>query len=117
MSWQVRIPGQPPSVNHMYERGYRKIRKSPGAEAYQAAATLIVRTSRPSGWTYESGFVRLVYDLHLKRDIDCDNILKALNDAIAVGLGMNDRYFLPCVRSKEIGVQNPYVDITVEYAT
>ena len=109
------IPGQPPSVNHMYERGYKKIRKTDGAEAYQAAATYIVRTTRPSGWRHTDGYIRLTYDLHLQRDMDCDNILKALNDAIAVGLDVNDKWFLPCVRSKEFGIKNPSVTVTVDY--
>jgi Holliday junction resolvase RusA-like endonuclease len=47
--------------------------------------------------------------------MDCDNVLKALNDAIAIGLGVNDKVFLPCVRSKEIGIKSPRVIVTVEY--
>lgn len=117
MSWQVVIPGQPPSVNHMYARGNprRPVRKTANAEAYQAAATLIVRTTRPSGWAYTEGYIRLMYDLELQRDMDCDNVLKALNDAIAIGLGVNDKVFLPCVRSKEVGVKHPQVIVTVDY--
>jgi Holliday junction resolvase RusA-like endonuclease len=114
MNWQFTVEGQPPSVNHMYARTRTGgVRKSPGVEAYQAGVTLIARTSAPSGWNTGWGFVRLEYEFRLKRDIDCDNLLKALNDAIAVGLGINDRLFLPCVRSKEIGVKNPSVTVTV----
>jgi Holliday junction resolvase RusA-like endonuclease len=91
------------------------IRKSSGAESYQAGVTLIARTARPSGWKYEKGFVRLQYEFRLKRDIDCDNLLKALNDALAVALGMDDRFFLPCVKSKEVGVKDPNVTVTVNY--
>jgi Holliday junction resolvase RusA-like endonuclease len=116
MSWQFVVPGQPPSVNHMYARTRAGgVRKSSGVEAYQAGVTLIARTSRPSGWKYDFGFVRLEYEFRLKRDIDCDNLLKALNDAIAVALEMNDRFFLPCVKSKEIGVKDPDVRVTVVY--
>jgi Holliday junction resolvase RusA-like endonuclease len=119
VSWQIVLPGQPPSVNHMYEIVYAgrhpRISKKAEVGTYQAGVTLITRTSRPSGWKYEGGFVRLTYDFHLKRDIDCDNLLKAINDAVAVALETNDRYFLPCVRSKEIGVESPSVTITVDY--
>jgi len=116
MNWQFTVPGQPVSVNHMYERTARGgIRKADGVEAYQAGVTYIARTARPSGWKYNGGFVRIYYEFRLKRDIDCDNSQKALNDALAIALEMNDRNFLPCVKSKEVGVKDPSVTVTVEY--
>jgi Holliday junction resolvase RusA-like endonuclease len=33
---------------------------------------------------------------------DADNLLKALNDAIAKALNVDDKVFLPCVRSKAV---------------
>jgi hypothetical protein len=102
-------------VNHAYEpqTAYRKTRaganvpytrigKNEAATAYQYAAALIVGTARPSGWTWQGGYLRLVYRFYLSRDADCDNLLKILNDAIARKIDVNDRWFLPMVMSKRI---------------
>jgi len=80
---------------------FRTLAKTPEATAYQEAATLIVRTAKPSGWK-PGEVVRLRYRMYLKRRQDADNSLKALNDAIAAALHIDDMVFLPCVISKEI---------------
>lgn len=112
MSWTVTIPGQPPSTNHMYKigRGFRrggiaypKMVKAEGVEEYQQTAAMLVRLARPSGWKWDGGLLRLSYRFHLIDNVDCDNLLKALNDAIADALDINDRWFLPCVESKTWG--------------
>lgn len=99
--WCFTIPGRAPSVNHLYQPGrtFGSRRKAPGVEAWQAAVAHIVRSARPRGWT-ATGQVRVVIDLCVCRDIDADNVLKALLDAVAPALGINDRDILPCVRSK-----------------
>ena len=51
---------------------------------------------------------------HLKRDIDCDNALKALNDAIAHALNVNDKAFLPSVEAKWTGENDPFVIVEIE---
>lgn len=115
MSWRITIPGQPPTINHAYEpqTRYRKasdgrnipytgIGKNASATAYQSAAALITGVARPSGWTWQGGYIRLVYRFYLSRDADCDNLLKILNDAIARKIDVNDRWFLPMVMSKRI---------------
>ena len=109
------IDGQPPSVNHMYKlaRGTRRIVKDPDVAAYQVGVTLIVRTSRPKGFP-PPGQIRIRYWFELARDIDCDNALKALNDAIALGLGVDDKRFLPCVEAKTIGSKRPLVRVVME---
>lgn len=122
-SWSVSIPGQPPSVNHMYRivkqfrrNGvpYRTLAKTPEATAYQQAATLIVRTARPTGWK-PGTTVRLRYRMYLAKNQDADNSLKALNDAIANALGIDDMAFLPCVISKEVVPANQArVEVTID---
>lgn len=117
MSFEFTIPGQPPSVNHMYHvvRGTRRLAKIKDVENYQAYATMIARTAKPSGWKYDGGFIRLRYWFEVSRDIDCDNALKALNDAIAIALDVNDRNILPCVIDKVVKSKTPNVRIEVLY--
>jgi len=111
VSWKVTIPGQPPSSNHAYKvvrikRGggvpFHTLAKTAEATAYQQGVRLIVAAAKPSGWRPE-GQIRLRYRLFLDRDIDCDNVSKILNDAIARALDVNDKIFLPCYEHKETG--------------
>lgn len=131
MSWKIEVPGQPPTVNHAYEpqtkyrqrKGggavpYTGIGKNAAAAAYQKGAVPIIANSRPSGWRWRGGFVRLVYRFYLARDADCDNLLKVLNDAIAGAIvqrePFNDRWFLPMVFSKRIVKEHEArVEITI----
>lgn len=120
------VPGTPPSVNHLYEatltrgpNGVRRgVRKSPGVESYQIVATLVARAALPANWkdTYSEGYVRLRYWFYLRREIDCDNALKALNDALAKAFGINDRKFLPYVVDKFVGKnEDPHVVVQLEW--
>jgi Holliday junction resolvase RusA-like endonuclease len=45
--------------------------------------------------------------------MDADNALKVLNDAIAIGLGIDDRRFLPHVVEKTTGNAEPSVLIQI----
>lgn len=115
MGWRIVIPGQPPTVNHAY-RATTKYRRTKGgskvayasivkdslASSYQESAGLITSASKPSGWKWSGGFIRLVYRFYLHRDADCDNLLKVLNDAISAKIDVNDKWFLPMVMSKKI---------------
>jgi Holliday junction resolvase RusA-like endonuclease len=115
--FQVTLQGQPPSTNHLYHIVYvgrhPRMAKKPEIETYQVLVTYLVRAAKPSGWV-SGAHVRLLYDFFLKRDIDCDNALKAMNDAIAIALDVNDKLFLPCVRSKTIGVRDPHVLVEID---
>jgi Holliday junction resolvase RusA-like endonuclease len=120
--WGFTIPGQPPSWNHSYQitkrytRGsvpYSTLSKKEVVVDYQRSARLIIRSARPSGWGPE-GMVRVYYTFWLARDIDCDNILKAVNDALASAIGCDDSVFLPCVIWKTIGV--PKTEARIEVA-
>lgn len=122
--WSFEIPGQPPSVNNMYtqiilRRGadapFRSVKKDSKVAAYQVTATYITKISRPRGWTVAPGQQLRVYlDFQLARDADCDNLMKALLDAIAVALNVNDRTFLPCTRSKTTGSKDPKVTVEID---
>jgi endodeoxyribonuclease RusA len=126
VKWSFIIPGQPPSTNHMYlatvvrkadGTSARSVRKADGVESYQVAATLIARAAKPTGWVPEDR-IRVIYRFWLKRDIDCDNALKALNDAIAKAIEPNDKLFdkrfLPYVEEKNVSKDfEPGVTVTV----
>lgn len=123
------LPGPPPTINHTYkivtvpkkggEGVVRRLGKVEGVEHYQAGVTMIARSARPSGWQ-PAAKIRLRYWFHLQREIDCDNALKAINDAIAFAIRpdaspvMRDRGFMPCVQDIQLDEKNPYVIVEVE---
>lgn len=127
-SWQMTLPGPPPTVNHSYRivvvpgrKGQgmvRRLAKAEGVETYQAGVTLIARTAKPSGWQ-AADKVRLRYTFYLGRELDCDNALKAINDAIALAIrptasaAKRDSGFLPCVADVFVGDKNPRVVVEV----
>src|SRR5512141_1642644 len=115
LAWEFVVPGQPPSVNHMYVRvrgQWNKQAKAPGIEQYQQGVALICRAARPSGWK-ATNRVRISFGFDLKRDADCDNLLKVILDAVATALGCNDRIFLPCVLWKTSGNANPSTTVQI----
>jgi len=124
MRWTFEIPGQPPSVNRMYTQiilrsgtaaPYRSVKKDSKVAAYQVGATYIAKLAKPTGWTATPGQqIRIYLDFQLKRDADCDNLMKALLDAIAVALNVNDRMFLPCTRSKTTSNKDPKVLVEID---
>lgn len=115
MSWTFTVEGQPPSVNRMYRTTQGRVYKDPKVEAYQVLVTYMAKLARPKGWEPPSP-LRISYSFFLKRDADCDNLLKALNDAIAQALGINDRVFLPCVRNKFVdGRIDSRVEVEVDW--
>lgn len=116
MSFRFTVPGQPPSVNHAYQvvkGGGRRIIKAKGVEQYQLVAAHMARRAKPTDFQ-PTGMIRVTYDLHLAHDQDASNCLKSVEDGIAVGLEINDRYMLPCVRLKTIGNAEPWIDVEVE---
>lgn len=130
------IEGQPPSVNHSYRPIRKPMRDSFGQPIYSAEGRQVVRMglakdkkvldyqqlvvwrarqAKPSGWQHGGGWIRISYRFFLTRKMDCDNILKALNDALAMALGVDDFWFLPCVTSKTVNhKQPPRVEVTIE---
>jgi Holliday junction resolvase RusA-like endonuclease len=126
--WSFTLLGQPPSWNQSYhitkQQGYRKdgrpyefssLSKRQKVIDYQAGAVLVIRSAKPSRWA-PTGDVRILWRIYLTRDIDCDNLMKAVHDAIERATDVNDRRFLPCVQSKVWGVHptEARIEITVE---
>lgn len=126
------MPGQPPSVNHSYRivrQGVRDrlgqpvlgkdgtpkrvhtLAKTEEVRHYQQDLTMICRAAKPSA--FGADWVIVTYEFQLRRDIDTDNTLKSINDAVAAALDMNDRRFQPVVLSKLVGVKEPQVRIGV----
>ena len=114
------MPGQPPSWNHMYRWttknvGDRTIRiqvKTEEANLYQAQLTMVARSAKPSDFA-PAGQVIVAHEMSLGRDLDADNVMKAVHDALAIALGINDKLFLPVVIFKTHGNRDPALGITV----
>lgn len=122
MSWKVTIPGQAMSVNHIYintlrrahnGRQYQARKLSNDAQAYFDAAVYLMRAAKPSNWAPE-GQVRVVFDLYLTRDLDCDNAMKLVSDALEAATGINDARFLHCTRSKTTRLPSSQARIELE---
>jgi Holliday junction resolvase RusA-like endonuclease len=95
MELTVILPGLPPTLNHRTQpngRGGRYV--TPDAAAWHAGAALAIRTAG-AGITWPprtplAVFVRLAAPDMLRWDTD--NRVKALLDALAAGLNLDDRY-------------------------
>lgn len=119
--WSFIVPGPPPSINSTYKVvtmkkdgvTTRRLAKTPEAVAWQLGVVYIVKTARPSGWL-PGRRVRIDITFWMNRGgRDADNPQKALLDAIATGLGVNDSSFLPCVVSNEIDKNRPRVEVSI----
>lgn len=128
------IPGQPPSMNHAYKPTVIHLRsgktahgigKTSEAAAYQAGATAIAKTARPSGWVVPRGTrVRIRFWYYLNPAIDLDNIKKLVIDAVALAIPtddptrtLNDRWVLTCdvaVAAVPKGQQRLVLEIDLE---
>lgn len=135
--WKATVHGQPPSQNHSYRpvklhkkdqfgrpmytpdgRAVTRIgmAKETNVAEYQTGAAWEVRATRPSGWQHGGGWIRISYCFWLLRRVDCDNAMKALNDAVALAIGVDDFFFLPCVTSKSVNSKepDPRVELVIE---
>lgn len=117
MKWSFVVEGQPVSWNASYGVGVRKrtggrngqyhtIIKKDDAVAYTNLVMLRAREARPSGWRPE-GLVVVEIEYFLGRNIDCDNVMKLVNDGLARAIEVDDKWFLPRAMSKEIGLRPP----------
>ena len=126
------VPGQPMSWNRSYRQRVVTVRdkfgavvhtakgkpvtrggiyKTEDAKVWQDGVRLIARTMKPTG--FAPAEVIVVYDFILARDIDCDNVKKMANDAIAEALGINDRHFYTADINKVTGSKDPHMVVTV----
>lgn len=110
----VLIPGQAPSTNHLYARSRAgRTYKQAGVESYQVTAAMLVRLAKPRDWA-PTRRVHVAYRMWMDGPRrDASNCIKALEDAIAAALGVNDLIFLPCVELKEVDKADPRVEITI----
>lgn len=115
------MPGQPPSWNASYritrQKGkqgqfFHTLSKSGIAERYQADLALVCRAAKPSAFKPEDRLI-ISYKFYLARDIDVDNILKMMNDAIARALEVDDKRFLVATPVKVTKQKDPYVIVGV----
>lgn len=117
MRWGFTIEGQPVSWNAAYRIGvadrraynrspreFRKIIKTDEAVAYTTLAMYRAREAMPSRWS-PVGLVVVEFKYYLGRDIDCDNVMKLVNDGIEAATGVDDKWFLPRAMSKTIGLR------------
>ena len=106
----------------MYEPGARRgeLYKTSTTSDYQTLATLCCRMAVPKGWRHTfsqyEGLIKVRYWFYLNKNIDCSNAFKALEDAIAHELRVNDSRFLPEAVWKTVGDPNPRVVVEVSPA-
>jgi len=114
-------------MNHSYKPVMLRKRSAAGASytrigmaklsavaAYQTDVMLLARSAKPSNWRPAGDWIRVRYRFFLRRSIDCDNAMKALNDALALAIGVDDKRFLPCVTSKSVQSKEPNPRVEVE---
>ena len=119
-SFSFTMPGQPPTWNHMYRWTTRNVNgksvriqvKTDEANLYQSQLTMVARAAKPSDFNPPNGII-VAYDMFLGRDLDADNVMKAVNDALAIALGVNDKRFLPVTLSKTHGNREPMLLVRV----
>jgi Holliday junction resolvase RusA-like endonuclease len=116
--FQILIPGSPPSINRTYKvvrvGTSMRLAKHANVESWQTMVSMLTKLAKPKDWK-PSRRVRLVIDYWMPRaGRDGDGPLKALQDAVAHGLGINDSICLPCVRSNEVDKMNPRVVVQIE---
>jgi hypothetical protein len=73
------------------------------AKVWRNDVQLLCQNARPPRWKPQ-GQIRVVIDLFLAHDMDCDNTGKLLLDGLAKAIEYDDIHFLVTYRSKEAGV-------------
>jgi hypothetical protein len=85
--------------------------KTEEAQVWQDGVRMIARAAKPTG--FSPATIIVAYDFVLARDIDCDNVMKMANDAIAKAIDLNDKFFYPVVLSKVTGSKDPHIKVAV----
>lgn len=98
-------------------RSYRGKKLTDEAARYRDDAILIIQAARPSHWAPQ-GQIRVYWAFYLTHNLDCDNAMKVVHDAIQRATGINDSRYLPCVMDKVYGVSmmNARVEIVIDEA-
>ena len=118
------VPGNPPALNATYKivhhppfcpvchRGAPRLGKHDSVETWQTAVAWIAKSARPSGWAPARRTV-IEIEWYTQRPHDADAGIKALLDGIAVGLGCDDKGFLPRVFQNETDKAAPRTVVRV----
>lgn len=126
-AWSFTIPGQPPSWNNLYEIAtkyrhnqrlgvavpYPTLVKTQRAADYQDGAILIIRSACPSRWK-PTGDISVIWRLYLSKWIDCDNTMKVVHDAMAIATGVDDKWFIPCVQERRVGLSASQARVEID---
>lgn len=122
VGFSFHVEGQPPSGNHRLtpairyskqRKPYIGWRRAEGVENFMLYVTVMAKRARPKDWK-PADKIRVSYLFDLDDDMDCDNAMKVISDAIALGLGVDDAHFLPCVLDKTVGNKKPGVSVYIE---
>ena len=112
-----RVPDLPPSpvVRVIRTSGGvgPSLAKHAGVEAWQEAVAWSTKAARPSGWMPARRTVIEIRWFTTRAGRDADNPIKALLDGIKVGLGCDDKGFLPRVMENEKDARRPRTHVTV----
>ena len=114
--WSVTIPGNPPALNSTYKvvtiKGRGRLAKHSEVAVWQDMVAWLTRAAKPAGWE-PTRRVRVEVTWWTARKRDADAGLKALLDALATGLDINDSCFLPTVLSNEVDKAKPRTEVTI----
>lgn len=90
------------------------LKKEPVCEQYQMVAALIARRALPADFPWEKPQqLRVRYWFQLNHWVDGTNLIKILEDGVAHGLGIDDRYYLSCIEELSTGHKNPRAIVEV----
>lgn len=124
---QATIPGVPPSVNHTLGRGGHRVYKHADVRRWASDVEVLVREScalrpdvhrvlqsRPRRPEALGQTIRITMTWYRpdRRKRDSANIIKVLEDGIARGLGVDDRWFEWTTR-RAYDTQNPRVELSI----
>jgi len=118
---RLRVP-LPPSVNHIYRivraGGKLRLALTPEARRWKNSVALAIAANRdyfPFDVGEGSHFaLRVWYYFPDRRRRDTHNCLKLLCDAVASGLGVDDRWILVREEGVEVDPDRPRLEIEVE---
>ena len=123
--WEFEVAGDPPSLNDTYKiaymgqrcpacgRGQPRLMKAAGVETWQEAVAWRTKEARPSGWMPARRTIIEIRWFTTRAGRDADNPIKALLDGIKVGLGCDDKGFLPRVLQNEKDARWPRTHVVV----
>jgi Holliday junction resolvase RusA-like endonuclease len=96
------LDGLPPTTNASYKTGQGRFYMTAEAKAWKLATSLLVKAARLADWRDVKELLVIV-TFHMTRPAqrDVDGMVKLLLDAVADGLGFNDKRVASLFVSKE----------------